>query len=516
MCVRLLSLFPLWTGAVSGPGVKFDGAQVSVLELLMYSRDTCGILVRDPGAKPVVPFALPVDVKFDCYDAVLVPEPGRCFESSPVVFSDPSWLAWLLGSTMVFPSGAGFHAMDCVSSLVLDASSSSWDCALPVLQPTARGYNQKDQKQIWKVKEGPYCLGFPCRSTGFVAAAAAAFTAAVQVYMEEAAAASLCAFNFPVIVLQVFWFMMCFDESGTEVVPSFLHGLLRDGHVLGLRFGRASAAAAFLLQFCSYTAAAFVGVITLVMVYELSDCDLTVGGQSRLASASSSCSLGHEPQRRDESSETCLGSWAEVEREAEEKVILDVNTDSFQLMVVTLTGRTLLISVHDDWTVHDLSLRLEKDTGIPCDAFFLTHGPRVLEPGSLGEMALSSSSVLRMRGRVRGGGPQGGPHGVPSIPGEWTCGNLWCQQVLACTHTLLSVWRGAQWGSFTSHIQVILIHVGLHILLQDGLGNRMHWDEAHFLVLPGSPRPFRQGKCRKRPGRRPTRHNQLRFRSSKR
>ena len=92
-------------------------------------------------------------------------------------------------------------------------------------------------------------------------------------------------------------------------------------------------------------------------------------------------------------------------------------------MVVTLTGRTLVISVHDDWTVHDLSLRLEKDTGIPCDAFFLTHGPKVLEPGSLGEIALSSSSVLRMRGRVRGGGPQGGPHGVPSIPGEWTCGN---------------------------------------------------------------------------------------------
>ena len=133
-------------------------------ELLMYSRDTCGILVRDPGAKPVVPFALPVsfvdsfsaqlDVKFDCYDVVLVPEPGRCFESCPVVFSDPSQMAWLLKSTMVFPSGAGFHAMDCVSSLVLDASS-SWDCALPVLQPTARGYNQKDQKQIWKVKEGP-------------------------------------------------------------------------------------------------------------------------------------------------------------------------------------------------------------------------------------------------------------------------------------------------------------------------------------------------------------------------
>ena len=368
-------------------------------------------------------FSAQLDVKFDCYDVVLVPEPGRCFESCPVVFSDPSRLAWLLKSTMVFPSGAGFHAMDCVSSLVLDASS-SWDCVLPVLQPTARGYNQKDQKQIWKVKEGPYCLGFPYHSTGSVAAAAAAFTAAVQVYMEEAAAASLCASNLPVIVLSVFWFMLCFDESGTEVVPSFLHGLLRDGHVLGLRFWRASAAAAFLLQFCSYTAAAFVGVITLVMVYGLLDCDFTVGGQSRLASTSSSYSLGHEPQRRDESSETCLGSWAEVEWEAEEKgkVILDVNTDSFQLMVVTLTGRTLLISVHDDWTVHDLSLRLEKDTGIPCDTFFLTHGPRVLDPGSLGEMALSSSSVLRMRGRVRGGGPQGGPHGVPSIPGEWTCG----------------------------------------------------------------------------------------------
>ena len=65
MCGRLLFLLPLWTGAVSGPGVKFDGAQVSVRELLVYSRNSCGASVRDPGAKPVVPlgmwsFALPV------------------------------------------------------------------------------------------------------------------------------------------------------------------------------------------------------------------------------------------------------------------------------------------------------------------------------------------------------------------------------------------------------------------------------------------------------------------------
>ena len=164
MCVRLLFLFPLWTGAVSGPGVKFDGARVSVRELLMYSRNSCGALVRNPGAKPVVPFgiALPVsfadsfsaqlDVKFDCYDLVLVPEPGRCFESCPVVFSDPSQLAWLLTSTMVFPSGAGFHSMACVSSLVLDASS-SWDCALPVLQPTARGTIKKTKSKFGKSKK---------------------------------------------------------------------------------------------------------------------------------------------------------------------------------------------------------------------------------------------------------------------------------------------------------------------------------------------------------------------------
>ena len=77
------------------------------------------------------------------------------------------------------------------------------------------------------------------------AAAAAAFTAAVKRYMEEAAAASLCASNLPEIALSVFWLMLCFDVSRTEVVPSFLHGLLRDGRVLGLRFGRASSAAAF-------------------------------------------------------------------------------------------------------------------------------------------------------------------------------------------------------------------------------------------------------------------------------
>ena len=69
-----------------------------------------------------------------------------------------------------------------------------------------------------------------------------------------------------------FFAMLCFDVSGTEVVPSFLHGLLREGHVLGLRFGRALAAAAFFAalfdmvahQFCSCIAAAFVGVFTIV------------------------------------------------------------------------------------------------------------------------------------------------------------------------------------------------------------------------------------------------------------
>ena len=158
--------------------------------------------------------------------------------------------------------------------------------------------------------------------------------------------------------------------------PQVWYLLLRDGHVLGLRFERtlSSAAAACSVAlldmvahlFCSCTAAAFVGVITLVVIYVLLDCDFTDGSQARLASPFSSYNLGHEPPKRDESSETCLGSWAEVEWKAEEKgkVILDVNTDSFQLMVVTLTGRTLLISVHDGWTVHDLSLRLEKDTGI--------------------------------------------------------------------------------------------------------------------------------------------------------
>ena len=159
--------------------------------------------------------------------------------------------------------------------------------------------------------------------------------------------------------------------------PQVWYLLLHDGHVLGLRFGRtsSSAAAAFFAalldmvahQFCSCTAAAFVGVITLVVVYVLLDCDFTVGGQARsLASTTSSYSLGHEAQGRDESSKTCLGSWAEDDkRKAEEKgkVIIDVNTDSFQLMVVTLTGRTLMISVLDDWTVHDLSLRLERILG---------------------------------------------------------------------------------------------------------------------------------------------------------
>ena len=201
--------------------MKFDGAQVSVRELLVYSRNTCGAMVRDPGAKPVGmwSFAIPVsfaasfsaqqvvcdaalgcaygelvgdavvvcnsfwaanssaeyfplmvvqkqhsgvviapflelptrfpevallrkDVKFDSYDLVLVPEPGRCSELCPEEFSDPSQLAWLLTTTMVFPSGA-------VSSLVLDASS-SWDCALPVLHPTARGTIKKTKSNFGK------------------------------------------------------------------------------------------------------------------------------------------------------------------------------------------------------------------------------------------------------------------------------------------------------------------------------------------------------------------------------
>ena len=190
------------------------------------------------------------DVKFDSYDLVLVPEPGRCFELCPVVFSDPSQLAWLLTTAMVFPSGAVFHSKACVSSLVLDASS-SWDCALPVLHPAARRYNQKDQKQQRKVKEGQYCLGFPCHSTGSVAAAVA-----VKRHMEDAAAASLCATSLPNIALSVFWFLSCFDVFGTVVVPSFLHGLGLEHE--WIQEGELVPAAAALNSFC---ASVIVGVL---------------------------------------------------------------------------------------------------------------------------------------------------------------------------------------------------------------------------------------------------------------
>ena len=91
-------------------------------------------------------------VSFDSFDLVLVPELGRCFELCPVVFSDPSQLAWLLTTTMVFPSGAVFHSKVCVSSLVLDASSSV-DCALPVLHPAARGTIKKTKSNFGMSKK---------------------------------------------------------------------------------------------------------------------------------------------------------------------------------------------------------------------------------------------------------------------------------------------------------------------------------------------------------------------------
>ena len=98
MCGRLWFLFPLWTGAVSGPGVKFVGAQVSVRELLVYSRNTFRALVRDPAAKPVVPlgmwsvalpvsFATSLSVQQVVCDAALGCAHGELVDDAVVVLS---------------------------------------------------------------------------------------------------------------------------------------------------------------------------------------------------------------------------------------------------------------------------------------------------------------------------------------------------------------------------------------------------------------------------------------------
>ena len=78
-----------------------------------------------------------------------------------------------------------------------------------------------------------------------VAAAGCAAAAVVVLDWYFQGISSLSAAAFLARALISFFAMLFFDVSGTEVVPSFLHGLLRDGHVLGLRFGRALAAAAF-------------------------------------------------------------------------------------------------------------------------------------------------------------------------------------------------------------------------------------------------------------------------------
>ena len=112
--------------------------------------------------------------------------------------------------------------------------------------------------------------------------------------------------------------------------------------------------------------------------------------------------------------------------------------DRIQAMVISLSGKTLMINANPEAPVLLLVEDVAKVLGLPETCFYLTVGSRVLRDCmSLAAEGVGSDSVVRVCARMRGGmqtvsgGFRGDGFGGGGDFGQWTCTNPQCQSVLA-------------------------------------------------------------------------------------
>ena len=114
-----------------------------------------------------------------------------------------------------------------------------------------------------------------------------------------------------------------------------------------------------------------------------------------------------------------LPSGIPVEKEGEkEERKENLELESLQIFVRTLSGRTLVCRVPGDQTVEGLRCTIEKECPYSDGDWYLTFNCKILRHGTLCSAGVTSDSYIAMNGRLRGGMSN-------AVPGAWYCPN--CQ-----------------------------------------------------------------------------------------
>ena len=93
--------------------------------------------------------------------------------------------------------------------------------------------------------------------------------------------------------------------------------------------------------------------------------------------------------------------------------VVKVETETWQVLVTTLTGRSVALQVSNSISRHCLDCLLAERVGVPVSSFYVLRNVRVWQD----EVGLQRGDALRMAGRLLGGARQP----PVFIPGQWTC-----------------------------------------------------------------------------------------------
>ena len=95
----------------------------------------------------------------------------------------------------------------------------------------------------------------------------------------------------------------------------------------------------------------------------------------------------------------------------------------YQVMTISLEGKTRMVPVYSGGLVSDLHEAIAVTMGVPTACFYLTVGSKILQSDwSLEEAGISMDSVVRTRGRVKGG-----MQFADGEFGQWNCTNPQCR-----------------------------------------------------------------------------------------
>ena len=119
--------------------------------------------------------------------------------------------------------------------------------------------------------------------------------------------------------------------------------------------------------------------------------------------------------------------------------VVKVETDTWQVLVRTLTGRSVALQVSNSLSRHCLDCLLAERVGVPVGSFYVLRNARVWR----NEVGLQRENALRMAGRLLGGTR---PPPV-FIPGQWTCSSCGMEGCWPSKNAVLSVLGSTSCGN---------------------------------------------------------------------